>query len=456
MINDNARRTATGDALADQRPVSYRNVALIVFVTLTWEGLIPVLFGAPIHVGRYFICGLILAGTLLWIRNFLTGRATPIKENLFGPILALYCVVITLNYSMLNAALPAREWLYAQYTLIPLFICFSLNVLGVSWKDVVVAIVAAASICSLISVFDQFFEFATLDVFTRASINNVENRRMFLMRLETGATVALLGTYLLANGRLNARSVIFLVLMLLNAFVLFRVSESRQSILTALLAVFFFVAFGGIKKQRLYYIVTLWPAVLAYLLYLIVGDYIERFISSRDYIKDGNIEIRLQALDFFWRHFNQTSGLGFGILSNGDDARNFLANAFRTGNGEWGFFLADTGIFSALFQFGWIGLVFAVSLPLWAASMLIRAARHASREQRAVLLAFGCIFLSSILHPWPTNLFTLEWTLLFGALTFYAATDAKRVFAALKVQAIRDGAFETTAPTKAISSLRVV
>jgi len=455
MTAKDASKESLGNTLTDVRPLSYRNIALLLLVTLTWEGLIPVFLGIPVHVGRYFICALILGGTLLWFRNFLTGRAVPVGENILLPILAIYCVIVTLNYSAFSAALPAREWMYAQYVLIPLCICFSLSVLGVTWKEIVVATVIAASFCSVISAIDQFYEFPMLDVFIRTSINNAENRRMFLMRLETGATVAILGTYLLANGRLNTRTLLLMALMLLNAYVLFRVSESRQSMLTVLLAVFYFVILGGIKKERLYYIVTLWPAVFAYLLYLILGDYLEKFLSSRNYIKDGNIEIRLQAMDFFWRQFEQTSGMGFGILSNGEDARNFYANAFRVGNGEWGFMIADTGIFSALYQFGWIGLLFAVALAIWGAVMLIGAARHASREQRSVLLAFGCVLLSSIVHPWPTNLFTLEWTLLLGALSFYAATDAKRVFAALKAKQ------DTTAIPAArevpeMSSVRVV
>ena len=243
------------------------------------------------------------------------------------------------------------------------------------------------------------------------------------MRVETGLSIVILTTWLLTHWKIDRIAVAAIFILSINTFVLFRISESRQSIATVLLSIFYFVALGGIRAKKLLYVMTVGLIASFPLIYFLAGDYISKFLSSSNYIADGNVEIRLDALDFYLDRFWDTGGLGFGVLSNGDDATNFFATSARVGNGSWQYLIADIGIFSPLVQFGWIGLFVVVFLTLRLAYMFITTARRMGRSESVLPFAFGCFLLGSMLHPWPMNYFTLEWTIMFGSLTWFTCND---------------------------------
>jgi hypothetical protein len=158
-------------------------------------------------------------------------------------------------------------------------------------------------------------------------------------------------------------------------------------------------------------------------LIILLMPYITKLLGADNYMREGNIDIRIQSMDFYWNQFKQTGGVGFGVLSGGDDARNFFAIAQRHGNGSWPFYLADTGILSALYQFGWGGLAFAIGMPLWLGTRFILLSKKLPSQVRVFPMALGCFLLGSVIHPWPQNYFTLDWSIMFGALTWYACSD---------------------------------
>lgn len=405
-------------SITEAKP-DWRRVAFVAVLLLSWEGVFSAVLGLPLSLGRYAVGALALFGVGIRGLRFLTRPR--VGRSHVGPLLLFaYCVTVTFGYSLVVNHLPYDEWLFAQYMLLPLLLTFILASVGVTWKEVLIGMIAAATICSLISIVDQFLYLPQFEQFVRGSINNRANRRMFLMRLETGLTVTFLSIWLFMHWRIDRKFLLALAVLAINTFVLFRVSESRQSMLTVLLALTFFVLLGKLKPMRVLTVAVVSVLVVIPAVLWLAYDIVEKLITSDNYAAEGNLDIRFQAVNFYWGKLMETNGFGFGVLSNGDDATNFFAQAWRTGNGYWGYQISDTGIFSALTQFGWIGLAAVVFITLRIGAGFVSRARNLPVRERAWPLAIGCYFLGSIINPWPANYFTLEWTILFGSLSWYA------------------------------------
>jgi len=396
--------------------------AILVVIMLMWEGLIPALLLQPTYIGKQLVSATILGAIGIWGLVKLRRGFTITKDGI-GSIAALvYAVGVTVTYSVLQNHLPPSEWLLAMYMLLPLAIFPLLSLLGISWREIFAGIIISASICSLVSIADQFGHFPIFDQFVRGSINNKFARRMFLMRVETACSVLMLLAWV-SIYFYRPRAIIYGILLAIVAFVLFRVSESRQSMTAVVIGFAFFVVLGGLSFSQLIRRIPMFILVVLPVLIILLMPYITKLLGADNYMREGNIDIRIQAMDFYWNQFKQTGGVGFGVLSGGDNARNFFAMAQRHGNGSWPFFLADTGILSALYQFGWGGLAFAIGMPLWLGTRFILLSKKLPSQVRVFPMALGCFLLGSVIHPWPQNYFTLDWSIMFGALTWYACSD---------------------------------
>lgn len=398
-------------------------VIFIAFLMLCWEGVIPTFIGQPLSTGKYLVSALSLFGVAYFVFKLILGRARLPKNYIYPVLFFGYCVVVTFLSSYVINNYPPREWLFAQYMLAPLLIGFLFLLLGVNWKEVVYAMILSALICSLITIVDQFYQLPQLDIFQRGSINNRFGRRMFLMRVETGLSIAILLSFIVTRWRFDLKTIVALAIVAVDTFILFRVSESRQSMLTLALTMFYFILLGGIRANRLVFLSAIGAVLAGPLIWLLAGDYIEKFLTADDYLAEGNVLIRFEALNFYWEKFLETGGLGFGILSNGDDATNFFATAWRVGNGSWGYMIADIGIFSPLVQFGWIGLFAVVFITLRLGYAFVRMAKRVPPPHGAILYAIGAFMFGSMIHPWPMNYFTLDWTIFFGSLIWFACND---------------------------------
>lgn len=405
--------------------VSILPVLLLVLVMLTWEGVLPAILGVDVFLGKQIGALIIMFGWGFILLRPLTVRIVLGLDFLIAVSFISYCFIASIMYSTFLYSYPISEWLFASYMFLPLFIYPLLRGCGVSWRGVILAIVIAASICSLISIIDQFARFPIFDQFVRGSINDRAHRRMFFMRVETGASIVIVLFWLLGLQRRLKASVIALAVfsLVINVFVLFRVSESRQSIMAVLIATLLAILFGALPRERLVKLAPFGFIISVPVLYILVQPYLEKLAGANDYVRDGNLLIRFQSMSFYYSHFQETNGLGFGILSSGNNARNFFALAQRVGNGSWPFYLADTGIMSAFYQFGLVGLTFAVGMPLWLGSRLRKLSRFFRGEQRALLVGLGAFLIGSVLHPWPQNYFTLDWSIMFGSLAWFCCID---------------------------------
>lgn len=402
---------------------------LVCLLILSWEGLLPAVFNLPVHYGRYFVASLVIAGVVLWFfHGAMRHRWLSQPPNYFRTAVLFYFFTFATSAVYTNAidTLPLSEWLLAQYALTPLLVGFFLAVLRVKWRDVIHGVVCAAMVGAILTTVDQVHQLAFLDGFARGSINDINARRLVLLRVENGAAVVLVFASMIGAGSPPRSRTLSLLALSVLVFALFKVSESRQSILAVVLGIAFLYLLGGVKGSRKLPSLLFLLVAAPFVFFVFLAPYIEKFVTASDYVEDGNILIRLQALAFYYERFTNTYGLGFGILSNGDNATNFFAIAHRVGNGVWPYFIADIGILSALVQFGWFGLALVIYMSYRVSKRLISTRRGQHAHSNMPAFAIGCYLLGCLIHPWPMNFFTLEWTALFGGLMLFVSASLPR------------------------------
>ena len=168
---------------------------LVCLLILSWEGLLPAVFNVPLYDGRYVVASLVIAGVALWFfHGAMRHRWLSQPPGYFRTAVLFYLFTFATSAVYTNAIdrLPLSEWLLAQYALTPLLVGFLLAVLRVNWRDVVHGVIFAAMVGAILTTVDQVHQLAFLDGFTRGSINDINARRLVLMRVENGAAVVLL------------------------------------------------------------------------------------------------------------------------------------------------------------------------------------------------------------------------------------------------------------------------
>jgi hypothetical protein len=153
------------------------------------------------------------------------------------------------------------------------------------------------------------------------------------------------------------------------------------------------------------------------ILYFIFEQYISPIleVGLEKYVIENNVQRRLDAADFFYRHFQETSGLGFGMMTLNLESNNFQAQAVDSDY----FILSDMGIMGSLYQYGYFGLVLVVIATLVMAVNFARVG-WSDHPLAAYSLIIACFILAFCLQPIPMNFFTLNWTVFLGSCLWYA------------------------------------
>jgi hypothetical protein len=165
---------------------------------------------------------------------------------------------------------------------------------------------------------------------------------------------------------------------------------------------------------------------------LLLGKYLDKITSNAQYFnRDASVRFRTIEFQYFYDAFQHTYGLGFGVMSTGVGKKNILSYAanqagYIYGTGSYGLGLSDIGIFSALTQFGYIGLIITLFMTGMASFKLIKYARADPRFWSAG--AAGCLMLAFMLSPLPMNFFTLQWTVFVGNVLWFLAAQTNAEF----------------------------
>lgn len=400
-------------------------IASIVLLFFTWEGLPGLLLGQDVQLHHMAISVLILGFAALRIgQAMMAGRIA--KYELFSIGLFSLCIVVTFVSN--TWIFPQDRWLGTTLSVAPILLILTFRLFNFKGEEILAALLWAGVLASFIVVADQLLRFSFMDAFARGVSAGIERRVVFLKTESAFALVILAARLLTAKKLKELRNYgLFAAVVVTNLVV---VTESRLAIAAVAISVLTTVMFSLPGRQKLRAILALVMGV-AVLGQAIFGKYVEQFLATQDYLTDDvSVNWRSRTVEYFYQYFDQTNGLGFGLMSTNPDASNFMSWAMNyagiyAGIGKYPMGVADIGIIAALVQFGYIGLLVVVAMTLAMSWRLMKAGYRQSHE----IFAMGALVLGYMLSPLPMNFFTLEWTAISGNVVWAIAAFAPAIVA---------------------------
>lgn len=398
---------------------------LIVLLLCLWEGFPAGPLGLNPLTSYQIYAALVFAGIPIYLVRAGTGRIKATYWELLAFLLFALCVAVSAIYSGIMSPIALREWLPAIYTVAPILTLLLLRGVGAELKDGERALYFAGIVGSLLVIVNNLFGLHFLDFYVRGSGFGTEERVVFF-KLE--ATFALVMAFVnFAYARSAGRFLTSGLAVAITFYNVFVLSESRLAIaavLIALLLVWIFVMRGGRKLFFLLVGPLLALPVVAY----VAERYLRSATSMQSYLQnDVSSSFRNVEISHFAGYFDKTNGLGFGFMSGNAEYNNIIAysanrGGYLYGTGDYGLGLDDIGIYSALYQYGWAGLILMVLMTIMIAVTLIRSERFG--RDYAVTASIGALTIAFMLSPLPSNFFTLFYTAHIGGLLLFLAAAA--------------------------------
>ena len=406
-----------------------RTVSLVLGF-FAWEGVFAAMMGQSTWSHKYLIAAAIFAAACYRLMILLLRGSASIYETLSYLLFGL-CTAVSIVSNTWVFPQDIRFWLPALYTISPILLLPALSVFGIKEKHILDAIIAVAIGASLLIVADQALQFDFMQVFVRADGLNVERKAVIL---KTETCLALVILFARWGAKWGVMALWRLGAVCLLAFNLFIVTESRLVMAAVVIALSITILFAFRGRTRVA-LLALSGIAAAILSPLIFDRFIQQIISFGDTIQqDMSATWRAKTFDYFYAYFQQTNGLGFGVMSAGTEANNLVswANHFGglwLGSGtKYPLALADIGILQALVQFGYAGLLLVGMMTL---IMSVNLFRSGMLQARPDLFALGALVVGYTLSPLPMNFFTLEWSgmagnALWAVTAFSAVLNDKR------------------------------
>lgn len=390
-----------------------------------WEGFPFPLWGASNILG--YQCFAVVALLLTAAYGVLVARRrVPFTRwHLLAALLFASCCFTSLVYSRYIAPQPFMAWGPAVYTVSPILTIFCLTVAGARLQDAEEAIYWTGFAGSLLLLFHNIFQLHFLDFYARGSA--FSDGRIVFFKLES--TFAMMIALVRAVNRNTlpamAGECIVAAVTGYNVIVL---SESRLAIFAFFLAIILTWTFV-FKRERKLVVGVLGPLFALPVFGYVLATYLARFRSVGQYLNsDVSASFRKIEVQHFARFFGETHGLGFGFMSGSDKYDNVISFStnkagFLYGTGTYGLGLDDIGLYSALFQFGYLGLALILVMTVIMIFTLARSVRRGDRYAPAA--ACGMLAAAFMLSPISMNYFTLFYTAHFGGLLWFMAWKAR-------------------------------
>jgi hypothetical protein len=301
-----------------------------------------------------------------------------------------------------------------------------LQAIGTKVSDVEYAIVAAGFAASIAAILDTAFDTRILSSFSRGSSFTDYKIVFFKLPSLFSAVIAIAKLF---STRTRAGIIWWAAVTLITSYSVAFLAESRLSIagLAISCVLMALLVFKG--NKRIYFIV-LFIIMAVPLSYLIVSRFFSGFTSLSEYFKgDTSTWFRGEEIRHFSTVFANTNGLGFGFMSLDrayDNSLTFAAYeaGYLVHTGNYGMVVTDIGLYSALYQFGYIGLVLVVGYTLLSGIVLARSRRLGLSYSSSA--GVGLLFISLLISPISINYFTVQWSAHIGALIFYMASQVRR------------------------------
>lgn len=375
------------------------------------------ILGLPRYYGRQIVAVIIVLLSMAYLLSKMAKSSKLDNWEIFSLIFLFVCFIVSFISNNYIYPQDVSGWVPALYLLTPIALIFALKAYRATAAGIIAGIVFAGASGAVIVVVDHFINLSVMDVYERAATVGLSDRRIVFLKTEAAIAASVIAARLILARGMKKRLINFLIAAPLFYSLLF-ISESRLAIAAVMIGTAIFALFVAKGKRKLKYIVIGLTVSVLFLPFAL-EKYVEQFKSSGYLEEDASVVFRLLEMEHFKEYFEKTGGLGFGVMSTGANKNNILAYSankagYDYGSGDYGMGLADIGIYAALYQFGWVGLILVLYMTLVAAIYMMRIARL---DKNAFDVgAVGAITLAYMLSPLPMNFFTLDSTAIDGGL----------------------------------------
>jgi len=405
-----------------------RNIAFIASILLLCQGFPFSLVGLPQYLGQQVAAAVILLGGMGWaflaIRGFV--KIGPWEIGIIA--FFAYCALVSLISNTLIFPQAWSGWVPAFYTIVPVLLILPLRAMRVKVGHVISAIILVAAVGAFLQDLDQFHNLGFLDQYVRGSYLG-STRRLELFRTEMAFALVMCFARLL-NTKKWRRRLLDLTVILLVGFALFVVAEGRLPIAASIIgcSIYLLVMYKNSKKPL---VVSICIILAVAILPALLGKYIHYLNNIGDIrVNDRGVAFRAIEWVHFETIFEKTHGIGLGVMSTGADKNNVLSFAtnyagYLYGTGSYGAGLVDTGLWAAMFQFGYIGLALVIGMTVAVVRKLWMTGRVSDEyHNRIECGALAAVVIGFMISPLPTNFFTTVLYTQYGGLLWFLAATA--------------------------------
>jgi hypothetical protein len=401
-------------------------VGIIFFL---WNGIPLNFFKIPLWQSRSVVFAIVILCLFLSIRKVLISG----EVNQFYTVMTiffLYICSVTIFYNEVTRPAPIFSWLPGFVYVTPLALFVVYEKFNITPAEIAAGVVGMSVLCALLTIGDQFFNMTAMDQFVRTSYMNQGLRRLVIAKNEQCFSLVFMISNII-NGKSFLRKLLGIAGFSALAFSIIAVAESRLALAAVAIGSALYIMFISRGAGKFIFGALFAIAILA------VGPIVlQKYISNVGSVSDlqnydVSVRYRLKEISVFQGFFDKTDGLGFGLMYINERLDNPLSNAmFRMGSmygaKNYPMGLDDIGFFGALYQFGYVGLAFAILMTAAIVIYLLRAGRDTNIENREIFGVFGCMTLAFLISPLPMNFITLDWTMTIGGTLWYLASCARR------------------------------
>jgi hypothetical protein len=407
------------------RPTFFRTLLVIMMLCL-WEGFplgplgLNTLLGYQAY-GVITVCGGFIYGLSRLFRN----RALDVWS--LGALgLFAWCCVVSVNYSVFSVPQPIIQWLPAFYTVTPVLTVLLFNGLRVTLADAQRALFWTGFFAALLIVVEGLLHTGLLSFYARGSAFGSGKIVFFKLVCAFALMIALVQA---VEARTPGRMLFNMFAAGLNGYNSIFLAESRIISVACILAAALTWLFV-LRGTRKFLTGLIAPLVVIPVGWLIAAKYFSNFSSINDYLaNDVSSNWRRITMEHYAGYFNSTNGMGFGFMSGNPTYDNVIA--FSTtraselyGVKDYAVGLDDIGLGSALYQYGYFGLILILLMTI--VCIFTLALAHRVRPDYAPVSALGILMGTLMISPVSMNYFTLFYTAHIGGLLWFMAGQVGR------------------------------
>lgn len=400
--------------LSSKDKFSLFKVLLLCLVIYESDGLVSRFLGLDAVLSSWAYAGAMVLFTVIAFFLLVNDKSGRELNIFFYPILifAVFIFVSLISAGFLYIK-PIKDWLPSLYQFTPIFVFYFLYLFKYNCREIALGLIVVSISVSMLLLYDQFSQLEFLNEYMRRSaFFSMDGRRIVLLKNEvifgfvTIVSIIITGKEKLHKNKLLIALALFVFLV--QAFIM----ESRLGFLAMVLASIVLLYLKGVTSKTLQLCSGSLLAIL-----LIFPSVFNRHIDSLSQMSindsTSNISIRFETVEHYYKLYLDSYGLGFGAMSANSKNSNVLNMAEH-------YNIVDSGAFSALFQFGPLGLIAWVFLTIQCLKIYKKYYYTTNKVDpySASVFAFLIAFTFS---PLPLSFFTSSWCINVGGILLYLA-----------------------------------